>query len=151
MASLGHNEVTHSERHFINTWLWLTPITFILAIRFNESVTGWWSVDQKAFTHDDVIKWKHFPRNWPFAWGIHRAPVNSSHKRQWRGALMFSLTCAWTNDWANNLDASDLRRHPPLLRHRNVYHLIYHLIPVYYELAVDVVTRLWVLRSGFLA
>ena len=23
--------------------------------------------------HDDVIKWKHFPRNWPFVWGIHRS------------------------------------------------------------------------------
>ena len=22
---------------------------------------------------DDVIKWKHFPRNWPFVWGIHRS------------------------------------------------------------------------------
>ena len=22
--------------------------------------------------HDDVIKWKHFPRNWPFVRGIHR-------------------------------------------------------------------------------
>ena len=22
--------------------------------------------------HDDVIKWKHFPRYWPFVWGIHR-------------------------------------------------------------------------------
>ena len=21
--------------------------------------------------HDDVIKWKYFPRNWPFVWGIH--------------------------------------------------------------------------------
>ena len=21
--------------------------------------------------HDDVIKWKHFPRYWPFVWGIH--------------------------------------------------------------------------------
>ena len=20
-------------------------------------------------SHDDVIKWKHFPRNWPFVWG----------------------------------------------------------------------------------
>ena len=41
--------------------------------------------------HDDVIKWKHFPRNWPLVWGIHRSPVNSPHKGQWRGALMFSL------------------------------------------------------------
>ena len=23
--------------------------------------------------HDDVIKWKHFPRNWPFLRGIHRS------------------------------------------------------------------------------
>ena len=43
--------------------------------------------------HDDVIKWKHFPRYWPFVWGIHRSPVNSPHKGQWHGALMFSLIC----------------------------------------------------------
>ena len=40
-------------------------------------------------THDDVIKWKHFPRYWPFVRGIHRSPVNSPHKDQWHGALMF--------------------------------------------------------------
>ena len=39
--------------------------------------------------HDDVIKWKHFPRCWPFVSGIHRSPVNSPHKGQWRGALIF--------------------------------------------------------------
>ena len=37
--------------------------------------------------HDEVIKWKHFPRYWPFVRGIHRSPVNSPHKGQWRGAL----------------------------------------------------------------
>ena len=37
-------------------------------------------------------------------------PVDSPHKGQWRGALMFSLICAWTNDWVNNRDAGDLRR-----------------------------------------
>ena len=42
--------------------------------------------------HDDVIKWKHFPRYWPFVRGIHWSPVNSSHKGQWRGAFMFSST-----------------------------------------------------------
>ena len=31
--------------------------------------------------HDDVIKWKHFPRYWSFVRGIHRSPVNSLHKR----------------------------------------------------------------------
>ena len=61
--------------------------------------------------HDDVIKWKHFPRNWPFVRGIHRSPVNSPHKSQWRGALMFSLICVWINDWVNNREAGDLRRY----------------------------------------
>ena len=45
----------------------------------------------------------------PFVRGIHRSTVDSPHKCQWRGALMFSLLCAWTNGWANNLDAVDLR------------------------------------------
>ena len=44
--------------------------------------------------HDDVIKWKHFPRYWPFVRGIHRSPVNSPHRGQRRGALMFSWMCA---------------------------------------------------------
>ena len=61
--------------------------------------------------HDDVIKWKHFPRNWPFVRGIHRSPVNSQHKGQWRRALMFSLICGWINDWANNRENGDLRRY----------------------------------------
>ena len=60
--------------------------------------------------HDDVIKWKHFPRYWPFVRGIHRSPVNSPHKGQWRGALMFSLICLWINGWVNNREAGDLRR-----------------------------------------
>ena len=50
-----------------------------------------------AWLYDDVIKWKHFPRYWPFVRGIHRSTANSPHKGQWRGALMFSLICAWTN------------------------------------------------------
>ena len=60
--------------------------------------------------HDDVIKWKHFPRYWPFVREIHRSPVNFPHKGQWPGALMFSLIYAWINDWVNNREAGDLRR-----------------------------------------
>ena len=51
--------------------------------------------------HDNVIKWKHLPRYWPFVRGICRSPLDSPHKGQRRGALMFSLICAWTNGWAN--------------------------------------------------
>ena len=46
-----------------------------------------------------------------FVRGIHRGPVNSSHKAQWRGALMFSLICARINSRVNNRQAGDLRRH----------------------------------------
>ena len=45
----------------------------------------------------------------PFVRGIHRSPVNSPRKGKWRGALVFSLICVWTNDWANHRDAGDLR------------------------------------------
>ena len=65
----------------------------------------WWSI------HDDVIKWKNFPHYWPFLRGIHRSPVNSPHKGQWRGALMFSFICAWMTSWINNREPGDLRRH----------------------------------------
>ena len=64
-----------------------------------------------VYWHDDVIKWKHFPRYWPFVRGIPRSPVNSLHKGQWRGALMFSLICAWINFWVNNREAGNLRRY----------------------------------------
>ena len=48
---------------------------------------------------------------WPFARGVHRSPVDSPHKGQRRGALMFSLICAWINSWVNNREAGNLRRH----------------------------------------
>ena len=68
-------------------------------------------LDGIKLLHHDVIKWKHFPRYWPLVWGIHRSPVNSPHKGQWRGALMFSLICAWIKGWVNNGEAGDLRRY----------------------------------------
>ena len=40
---------------------------------------------------------------------FHWSPVNSPHKDQWRGALMFSLICVWINSWVNNREAGDLR------------------------------------------
>ena len=53
--------------------------------------------------HDDVIKRKHFPRHWHFVRRIHRSPVNSTYKAQWRGALTFS----WSAPKQNNH-----KRHP---------------------------------------
>ena len=71
------------------------------------------SVSERYFQrHDDVIKWKHFARYWLFVQGIHWPPVYSPLKGQWRGALTFSLICAWINGWVYNREAADLlRRH----------------------------------------
>ena len=71
------------------------------SLYYAAEVFGPWETWQK-FYHDDVIKWKHFPQYWPFVQGIHRWPVNSPHKGQWRGALMFSLIIDWINSWVNN-------------------------------------------------
>ena len=38
-------------------------------------------------------------------------PVNSPHKGQLCGALMFTLICARINGWVNNREAGDLRRY----------------------------------------
>ena len=63
----------------------------------------------------DTKWWRHqmetFPCYWPFVRGIHRWPVDSSHKGPWRRALMFSFICAWMNGWVNNREGGDLRRH----------------------------------------
>ena len=59
--------------------------------------------------HDDVIKWNHFPRYWPFMRGIHRwiPSTKASDAELW----LFFFICAWINDWVNNREAGDLRRH----------------------------------------
>ena len=83
-------------------------------------------------SHDDVIKWKHFPCNWPFVRGIHLSPVNSPHKGQWRGALMFTLIWVSINGCVNTREAGDLRR----------YRLHYDVIVM--------LTKLWWLPKIFL-
>ena len=88
---------------------------------WTKGIVPWWWIVPKSRErhalcwqsrwHNDVIKWEHFPRYWPFVWGIHRSPPNSPHKGQWRVALVSSLICAWTSIWVNSRDACDLRRH----------------------------------------
>ena len=68
----------------------------------------WW---RAVLSHDDVIKWKHFPRYWPFVREIHRSPVNFPHKGHWRGALMFTFICDRMNGLVNNREAGDSRRY----------------------------------------
>ena len=93
---------------------WLDGMTTLVTKMAN--VNGQESFNPQSkyclITHDDdVMKCNQFPRNWPFVRGIHRLPVNSPHKGQWRGVLMFSLICVWLNGWVNNREAGDLRRY----------------------------------------
>ena len=89
----------------------LVCVCVCLFVCVNIYWTLYW-VEALSSKHDDVIKWKPFSRYWPFVRGIHRPPVNSLHKGQWRGALMFSLICAWINGSVNY-------REDPLWRHCN--------------------------------
>ena len=105
--------------HFILLWVLKSSYTLLFTIGLSKRgnlILHWgnliflWAVKACMF-HDDVVKWKHFPRYWPFVRGIHQSLVNSPHKVQWLGTLMFSLICAWTNSWVNNQYAGDLRQH----------------------------------------
>ena len=60
---------------------------------------------------NEVIKWKHFLRYWPFAWGIHRSPVNSHTKASDAELWCFRWSEPRINGWVNNRAVGDLRRH----------------------------------------
>ena len=66
-------------------------------------------------TNPSITWWRHqmeiFSALLAFCAGNSPVPVNSPHIGQWREALMFSLIYAWINDWLNNREAGDLRRH----------------------------------------
>ena len=104
---------------FIYLFILLFFLFFFLGGGGGGVLCAWWRYQMGGgggggggfCVHDDVIKWKHFPRYWTFVQGIHWSPVNSPHKGQWRGALMFSLICAWINERVNNREFGDLRRH----------------------------------------
>ena len=63
--------------------------------------------------HDDVIKGKHFPRYWPFLWGVHPPPMNSPQKGQWPARWSYDVffdLCL--NKWlSKQRDSSDFIHH----------------------------------------
>ena len=96
------------------------------------SICHWEQVLTGQVVEPEVVKWTNkkviiINGYWPFVRGIQRSPVNSPHKGQWRGALMFSLICVWINGWINNREAGDWRRY------RAHYDVIVMLICVLYR------------------
>ena len=58
-----------------------------------------------ALMHDDIIKWKHFPRYWPICGLTSQWPMTQSFD------ILLDLYLKKNNGWANNWDTGDLRRH----------------------------------------
>ena len=84
--------------HFL--WSSVTICLYILVAKFRHIDLPWWRHQMKTFSALLAICAGNSP-----------VPVNSPHKGQWRGALMFSLNCTWINGWVNNRESGDLRRH----------------------------------------
>ena len=102
-------------RHFLSLTWWHHQMeiyfAFVALCEGNPPVTSRTGENYSINTLVDTLSawwWRHqmetFSALLALCGGIH----------QWiRGALIFSLICAWTNGWANNRNSVDLRRHRP--------------------------------------
>ena len=81
-------------------WLHVVPGIFEMFTRMEWNNNAWWRHQMETFSALLALCAGNSP-----------VPVNSPHKGQWRGALMFSLMCVRINDWVNNREAGDVRRH----------------------------------------
>ena len=82
------NSMGLADDNVLHTFRWLPAVFNTRAVfsRRELPLCRYWSV---VFRHDDVIKWKHFPHNWPFVRGIHRSRWIPRTKGQWRGFDVF--------------------------------------------------------------
>ena len=113
LSTIGKVDISNHDKRPLSNYMRLVYPPLRAAAMLEDAwspVITCSSIKRRPRNHD-VIKWKHFPRYWPFVRGIHRSPVNSPHKGQWCRALMFSLICVWINGWVNNREAGDLRRY----------------------------------------
>ena len=78
----------HVHKH---TCIWYIQVIYVLC--------SWWRHQMETISALLTICVGNLP-----------VPVNSPHKVQWRGTLMFSLICAWINGWVNIRWAGDLTR-----------------------------------------
>ena len=91
--------ILHGFKKFVHTDIQQCCFTSTWQSRNCSSAT-WWGHQMETFS-----------ALLAFVRGIHRSLVNSLHKGQWRGDLVFPLICAWIDAWVNNREAVDLKRH----------------------------------------
>ena len=105
-ALLFHHKVSKFKM-IANPALWFLPQNcYSCIIDYFETVStaltsrSWWRHQMETFSALLAICARNSP-----------VPVNSPHKGQWCGALMYSLICVWMHDWVNNRETGDLRRY----------------------------------------
>ena len=104
LSSQKHTKYTENQGTFFTVESYFTPSAEAKIMTHHNDNTlwlcTWWRHQMETFSALLAICAGNSP-----------APVNSPHKRQWGGALMFSLICVWINSWGNNREAGDLRRY----------------------------------------
>ena len=109
----------------------------------------WCQQSGKRFHHDDVIKWKHFPRYWPFVWGIAgNSPVTGEFPAQSPMTLSFDVFC----DLRPNKRLSKQSQGRWLRRHRAHYDVIVMMPWRLHVVGVYLVSQLgWVPENSLLS
>ena len=106
---------------------WLHSNVLLVFTAYPHHIYGY------RFCHDDVIKWKHFQRHWSLWGGIHRSPLDSTHKGQ-RQSFGVSFGLRMEYGWAKYRFATPS---PSLLRYYNVpIHWSYGCILVWHNIVV---------------
>ena len=125
---LNGNDLSCFNRHLVAfdsisgrkvlSWLGPSVRPFIRLSDITTTLLSWNFSNLASFaslSHISIAWWRHqmetFSALLAICAGNSPVPVNSSHKGQWRGALMFPLICVGINGWVNNREAGDLRRY----------------------------------------
>ena len=87
-------------RHLQTLWLWIVLKKYAYISDLNVIPSHWTLTIFRPTSKDLPMKFMmssngNIVRVTGALWG---ESVDSPHKGQWRGALMYSLTCTWTND-----------------------------------------------------
>ena len=121
-----YNNIVRHMRRLLRPWMGTEPVP--INVNLIDKPMGTFLIK----IYDDIIKWKHFSRYYPFE-GNPRSPVDSTQKGKWCGTLIFSLICAWRRD------AGDLRRHRSHYDFTVMLHIFLHKLRT--ELHID-----WLIR-----
>ena len=109
-----HSEATAESSWIQRDILW-HELQFSLRVSSSILLLNWAWMGFLGVYFTNIEWWRHqmeiFSALLVLCAEIQRLLVNSPHKGQWRGALVFSLISAWKNVWVNDRDAVYLRRY----------------------------------------